>query len=44
MFEGVLSMLVPQVVETKAARSCERRSQAKLQGPGVGLIACGKIE
>jgi hypothetical protein len=34
-------MLVPQVVETKAARSCE---QAKLQGLGVGLIACGKIE
>jgi hypothetical protein len=44
MFEGVSSMLVPQVVETKAARSCERRSQAKLQGPGVGLIACRKIE
>jgi hypothetical protein len=32
------------VVETKAARSWERCSQAKLQGPGVGLIACGKIE
>jgi hypothetical protein len=44
MFEGVLSMSVPQVVETKAARSCERRLQAKLQGPGVGLIACREIE
>jgi uncharacterized protein YjeT (DUF2065 family) len=44
MFEGVLSMLVPQVVETKAARSCEERSQAKLQGPGVGLVARGKME
>jgi hypothetical protein len=37
-------MFVPQVVETKAAHSCEGRSQAKLQGPGVGVIACIKIE
>jgi hypothetical protein len=24
--------------------AAEGRLQAKLQGPGVGLIACGKIE
>jgi hypothetical protein len=37
-------MLVPQVVETKVVRSCERRSQAKLQGPGVGPITCRNFE
>jgi hypothetical protein len=37
-------MLVPQVVETKAAHSCEGRSQAKLQGPGVGPITCRNFE
>jgi hypothetical protein len=37
-------MFMLQVVETKAAHSCEGRSQSKLQGPGAGLIACRKIE